>query len=69
MISTRSASWVAVALFYAEVGSYGAPELHQGITAILPTPMADFERMIADGEVRDGYLLATYARAKARNLI
>ena len=59
----------AVALFYAEVGSYGAPELHEGITAVLPTPLAEFERMIADGELKDGYLLAAYARAKARNLI
>ena len=59
----------AVALFYAEVGSYGAPELHEGITAILPTPLAGFERMIADGELKDGYLLAAYARAKSRKLI
>lgn len=59
----------AAALFYAEVGAYGAPELHEGIAAILPTPLAQFERMIADGELTDGYLLAAYARAKARNLI
>jgi ADP-ribose pyrophosphatase len=59
----------AVALFYAEVRSYGAPELNEGITAVLPTPLAEFERMIADGELKDGYLLAAYARAKARNLI
>jgi ADP-ribose pyrophosphatase len=59
----------AVALYYAEVGSYGAPELHEGITAVLPTPLAEFEQMIADGELKDGYLLAAYARAKARNLI
>jgi ADP-ribose pyrophosphatase len=59
----------AVALFYAEVDSYGTPEIHEGITAILPTPLAEFERMIADGELSDGFLLAAYARAKARNLI
>lgn len=59
----------AVALFYAEIGSYGTPELHEGITEILPTPLAEFERMIANGELKDGYLLAAYARAKARNLI
>ena len=63
------ASSSAVALFYAEVGSYGTPELHEGITAILPTPLSEFEGMIAEGELKDGYLLATYARAKARNLI
>lgn len=59
----------AVALFYAEIGSYGAPEILEGITEILPTPLVEFERMIADGELDDGYLLAAYARAKARNLI
>ena len=59
----------AVALYYAEVGSYGAPELHEGIAEVLPTPLAEFERMIADGELTDGYLLAAYARAKARKLI
>jgi ADP-ribose pyrophosphatase len=59
----------AVALFYAEIATYGAPELHEGITAILPTPLPEFERMIADGELEDGYLLAAYARARARKLI
>jgi hypothetical protein len=58
-----------VALFYAEVASYGAPDLHEGITDILPTPIPEFERMISDGELKDGYLLAAYARAKARGLI
>jgi ADP-ribose pyrophosphatase len=57
-----------VALFYAEVGSYGAAERHEGITHILPTPIAEFERMIGDNELKDGFLLATYARAKATHL-
>lgn len=59
----------SVAFFYASIGSYGKPELHEGITDILPTPVSELERMIRDGELKDGYLLAAYGLAKARNLI
>lgn len=58
-----------VALFYAEVESYNAPEALEGITEILPTPVGQFEEMIRSGELEDGYLLAAYARAKASGLI
>jgi ADP-ribose pyrophosphatase len=58
-----------VALFYAEVASYGEPETNEAITHILPTPAAEFEQKIADGEITDGFVLAAYARAKARNLL
>lgn len=58
-----------VSMFYAEVGSYGQPEVHEAITDILPTPLPEFERMIRDGELQDGYLLSAYALAKARSLI
>jgi ADP-ribose pyrophosphatase len=58
-----------VALFLAEVESYGRGEDVEGITDILPTPIEEFERMIASGELADGFLLAAYARAKARGLI
>lgn len=59
----------SVAFFYARIGSYGKPELHEGITNILPTPISEFERMIRESELKDGYLLAAYGLAKARNLI
>jgi ADP-ribose diphosphatase len=58
-----------VALFYAEVESCGEPEADEAITHILPTPAAEFERKIADGEIADGFVLAAYARAKARGLL
>jgi ADP-ribose pyrophosphatase len=58
-----------VALFCAEVESYNAPEAMEGITEILPTSVAQFEEMIRSGELEDGFLLAAYARAKARELI
>jgi ADP-ribose pyrophosphatase len=58
-----------VALFCAEVASYSAPEAIEGITEILPLQVERFEEMIDSGELEDGYLLAAYARAKARGLI
>ncbi len=56
-------------VFLAEVESYGAGEQTEAISDILPTPVAEFERMIATGELKDGFLLAAYARAKARGLL
>lgn len=57
-----------VAFFYASVGSYGQPELGEGITDIVPTPVPDFERMIGGGELKDGFLLMAYGLARAKNL-
>jgi ADP-ribose pyrophosphatase len=58
-----------VALFYAAVAAYDRPEALEGIDEILPTLVADFEQMIGQGQLDDGYLLAAYGRAKARGLI
>jgi ADP-ribose pyrophosphatase len=57
-----------ICYFYASVGKYGKPEAQEGITDILPTPVAEFERMIRDGELKDGFLLMAYGLAKAKNL-
>ncbi len=58
-----------VALFYAAVTSYDSPESIEGINEVLPTPVAQFEQMIGHCRLDDGYVLAAYARAKARGLI
>lgn len=58
-----------VALFYAEITSYGKPEALEAITDILPTPIPELERMISDCELNDSFLLAAYVRAKIRNLL
>jgi ADP-ribose pyrophosphatase len=58
-----------VALFYAAVTAFDKPETLEGIDEILPTPTAEFEQMISQSELDDGYLLAAYGRAKARGLI
>lgn len=56
-------------LFYAEVASYGQPETAEGIATLHVVSMKEFERMIRDGEIMEGYTLAAYARAKAYGLI
>ncbi|HKV59816.1 MAG TPA: NUDIX hydrolase [Ktedonobacteraceae bacterium] len=58
-----------VALFYAEIESFGQPEAAEAITNLLPTPLLDFERMIRENEITDGFALAAYARAKALGLL
>ena len=46
-----------VTFFHASIGSFGKPELHEAITDIMPTPVPELERMIRDGELKDGFLL------------
>jgi ADP-ribose pyrophosphatase len=58
-----------VTFFHASIGSFGKPELHEAITDIMPTPVPELERMIRDGELKDGFLLSAYGLAKARNLM
>lgn len=57
------------ALFLAEVEPYGTPERSEAISAIRPTSVAESERMIGTGELKDGFMLGAYARAKARSLL
>lgn len=56
-------------LFFAEVGSYGHAETQEAIAEILPTPLPEFERMLRDNEITDGFTLAAYARAKLQGLL
>jgi ADP-ribose pyrophosphatase len=69
MYPDTGASNSRVALFYAEISTYGRPEATEAITEILPTPITEFERMIGNYQLTDGFLLAAYARAKARGLL
>lgn len=59
----------ADALFFAELASVGQPDIVEGISDIQLTPIAEFERLISDGTITDGFTLAAYARAKARGLL
>jgi ADP-ribose pyrophosphatase len=56
-------------LFFAEIESYGKVEIEEAITDLLPTPVSEFERMIRDNEIADGFTLAAYARAKLQGLL
>ncbi len=58
-----------VALFYAKVEVYGLGEAREAISDILPTSIADFERMIRENEITDSFTLAAFARAKVHSLI
>ncbi len=55
--------------FYAEVESYGEVETGEGIVELLPTPLPEFERMIRENELTDGFTLTVYALAKAKSLL
>lgn len=56
-------------MFYADIASYGQPELAEAITELRAVPVHEFERMVRDGEINEGYTLAAYARAKAKGLL
>jgi ADP-ribose pyrophosphatase len=56
-------------LFYAEVESYGNAEAQEAIIEILPTSLPEFERMLRENEITDGFTLAAYARAKLKGLL
>ena len=69
MYPDAAASTECDALFYAEVESYGKVETEEAITELLPTSVSEFERMIRENEITDGFTLAAYARAKAQGLL
>jgi ADP-ribose pyrophosphatase len=58
-----------VAIFFAELDAYGKPELREGIRRIVPTPVAEFETMIRDGKLTDGFMLIAYGLVKAKGLL
>jgi ADP-ribose pyrophosphatase len=55
--------------FYAEVESYGQFETNEGIVKILPTTLPEFERMIRENELTDGFTITAYGLAKAQGLL
>lgn len=55
--------------FYAQIESFGPNETNEGIDKILPTPLPEFERMIRENELTDGFTITAYGLAKAQGLI
>ena len=56
-------------LFFVELESYGRINTNEGITELLCLSLTEFERMIRDGQITDGFTIAAYIRAKIRNLL
>lgn len=57
------------ALFYAEIQSYAAPEEHEAIAELTLVPIQEFERMMRDDEITDGFTLMAYAHAKLHGFL
>lgn len=55
--------------FYAEVDAYGEVEADEAIVELLPTALSEFERMIRENKITDGFTLTAYALAKAQGLL
>lgn len=64
-----SVSANVIELFYADIESYGDVELQEGIIELLPTPVAEVERMIREREITNVFLLVAYTRAKLQGLL
>ncbi len=56
-------------LFYAELESIGAPQVGEGIGAIHPVSITEFERMVTSGEIEDSFTLGAFLHARLRGLV
>ncbi len=56
-------------LFLAKMSSIGKPQLKFGVDKFIWVSVSELEKMIADGEITDGFTIAAYTRAKLKGLI
>ena len=56
-------------LFLAKMSSVGEPKLKFGVDKFIWVSVSELEKMIADGEITDGFTIAAYTRAKLKGLI
>jgi ADP-ribose pyrophosphatase len=56
-------------LFLARMASVGEMEIQEGIENPIWVSVPKLEKMIADGEITDGFTIAAYTRAKLKGLI
>lgn len=56
-------------LFLARMASVGEMETQEGIENPIWVSIPELEKMIADGEINDGFTIAAYTRAKLKGLI
>src|SRR5712692_5587084 len=50
-------------LFYADIGSYGEINKHEGITEVLQVAVPEFERMMRDSVITDSFTIIVYLHA------
>lgn len=58
-----------VDLFLGCLTKIGVPEICEGIDAFTFFTVAEFERAIIEGEINDSFTIASYTRAKLKNLL
>lgn len=56
-------------LFLVHLESVGKPDTQEGIQKLRWVSVSELEKMIADGEINDGFTIAAYTRAKLKGLI
>ncbi len=56
-------------LFLAKMALVGEPKLKFGVDKFIWVSIAELEKMIADGEITDGFTIAAYTKAKLKGLI
>lgn len=56
-------------LFLAELEAIGAPQIGEGIAAVETFSVAEFEELLARGEILDAFTIAAYTHARLRGLI
>lgn len=56
-------------LFLARMASIGEMEIQEGIENPIWVSVPELEKMIADGEITDGFTIAAYTKAKLKGLI
>ncbi len=56
-------------LYFGRLSKVGAPQLYEGIVAVEQYGVAEFEKLLTDGELTDSFTVAAYAHAKARGLL
>jgi ADP-ribose pyrophosphatase len=56
-------------LFFARIASVGEVEIQEGIENPIWVSVSELEKMIADGEITDGFTIAAYTKAKLKGLI
>lgn len=56
-------------LFFVRMASVGEMQLEEGIEKPIWVSVSELEKMIADGEITDGFTIAAYTKAKLKGLI